>query len=137
MPFTLPRPGRLPLAVPAFALCLLAALALAGVPTAPSPPAPAATTTAVAAPNVGPSLATLADRSPRRRVEVIVQLRREDAAGAATAAVEHAGGRVTRRLPLVKGLVARLPAGAAAALGAREDVRAVSLNAAVESSGVV
>jgi serine protease AprX len=135
MPFTLPRPGRLPLAVPALVLCLLAALVLAGVPAAPTPPGGATFSTSAAA-NVGPSLATIAERTPGRRVEVIVQLRRDDAAQA-IAAIEQAGGRVTRRLPLVKGVVAKLPAGPAAALGMRADVRAVSLNAAVESSGTV
>ncbi|HEX2085804.1 MAG TPA: S8 family peptidase [Solirubrobacteraceae bacterium] len=139
MPFTLRRPGRLPLAAPALALCLLAALVLAGVPAAPTPGSSSAGATAVVAPpaNVGQSLLAAAERTPARQVEVIVQLRRETAAPAATAAIERAGGRVTRRLPLVKGVVASLPAAAAADLGRRADVRAVSLNAAVESSGAV
>ena len=135
MPFTLPRAGRLPLALPALVLCVLAALVLAGVPAAPTPGGLAGSAAAPA--NVGPTLAAIAHREPGRAVDVIVQLRREGAAPQASAAIEQAGGRVTRRLPLVRGLVARLPAGAAAALGARADVRAVSLNAAVESSGVV
>lgn len=137
MPFTLPRPGRLPLAAPALVLCLLAALVLAGVPAAPAPHGTASSTTTWPPANVGQSLVAIAERTPARRVGVIVQLRREDAAARATAAIEQAGGRVTRRLPLIRGLVADLPAGAAAALGDRGDVRAVSLNAAVESSGVV
>src|SRR5215212_5860131 len=130
MPFTLPRPGRLPLAVPALALCLLAALVLAGVPTgSPKAAAPAAT------PRVGASLLHAAQRTPERRVEVIVQLR--GSRSPVARAIERAGGRVTRRLPLIRAVVATLPALEAAELGRRDDVRAVSLNAGVASSGAV
>ncbi len=139
MPVSLHRPGRLPLAGPAIVLCLLAALVLAGVPAGPTPPEPAARATApsaaAAAPTaVGPSLAAAAERTPRRRVEVIVQLRVGASATSATAAVERAGGDVARRLPIIRGLLATLPAADATRLAERADVRAVSLNAAVESS---
>ncbi|HEX2086993.1 MAG TPA: S8 family serine peptidase, partial [Solirubrobacteraceae bacterium] len=141
MPFTLRRPGRLPLAVPATALCLLAVLVLAGVPAAPTHGTSSSgdATSALAQPpaNVGQSLRAAAERDPARTVQVIVQLRPGAAAPAARAAIEEAGGRVTRRLPLVDGLVADLGAGAAVDLARRGDVRAVSLNAAVESSGAV
>ena len=138
MPITLHRPGRLPLAVPALALCLLAALVLAGVAASPSPGTSESTAPATTSGNVGQSLQALAERSPGRRVEVIVQLRPSTSAGAATTAIERAGGRVTRRLPIISGLVAtNVPAAQAAALGDRPDVKAVSLNAGVESSGAV
>ncbi|MDQ3742222.1 MAG: hypothetical protein M3389_14890, partial [Actinomycetota bacterium] len=76
MPVTLRRPRRLPLAVPALALCLLAALVLAGVPTAPTP---ATHETAASSPagTVAPAVQVAADRTPDRRIEVIVQLRPE------------------------------------------------------------
>ena len=51
--------------------------------------------------------------------------------------MEAAGGTITRRLPLVDGLVTDLPAAAAVRLAAHDAVKAVSLNAAVESSGAI
>ena len=137
MSISLRRPGRLPLAVPALALCLLAALVLAGVPAGPAPEQIAAAPAASPA-KAGQSLTALAARSPEQRVDVIVQVRAGSETAAARAAAERAGGRVTRRLPLIRGLVvAGLPAAEAAALAARDDVKAVSLNAAVEASGTV
>ncbi|HEV2811745.1 MAG TPA: S8 family peptidase [Solirubrobacteraceae bacterium] len=120
--------------MPAAALCLLALVVLAGAPAAPTPGAPSfAAKSGTASPH--PALQTIAERDPRRSVDVIVQLRGGAGAQAATQAIESAGGRVTRRLPIVTGLVATLPAEEALRIGTRSDVRAVSLNAKVESSG--
>ena len=131
MPFTLHRPGRLPLSVSALALCVLAAAILAGVPAAPSSTTAPVTQTA---PKVGPSLEAIARREPAKWVTVIVQAAD---APAAREAVEAAGGTISRRLPLVDGLVTDLPAAAAVRLAADDAVKAVSLNAAVESSGAI
>ncbi|HEY3021558.1 MAG TPA: S8 family peptidase [Solirubrobacteraceae bacterium] len=113
---------------------LAAAVALAGAGGASLAPPAASTAAPAGAP--APSLAALAARSPHRRVEVIVQLDRASSADA-TALVEAAGGRVTRRLELIHAVVARMPAAAAARLAQRPAVRAVSLNAKVESTGTV
>ncbi|HEX8085165.1 MAG TPA: S8 family peptidase [Solirubrobacteraceae bacterium] len=138
MPITLRRPGRLPLAVPALALCLLAIVVLVGLPASPTPSLPALEPATAPTQNVGQSLLTLAGQTPAREVDVIVQLRPGADAAAATAAAERAGGRITRRLPLIRGLVVTgIPARDAAGLGTRRDVRAVSLNAAVKESGTV
>ena len=135
MSFTLLRLGRMPLAIPALALCLLAAVVLLG--EAPAPPAQTAAPASSTAGKVGRSLNAVARRDPARRVEVIVQLRGTSGTAAVIAAIERAGGRVTRRLKLINGLVTTVPAKRAVALAGHDDVRAVSLNASVESSGAV
>jgi serine protease AprX len=117
-------------------LAAFAALAIALVLAVAAGPDLARPGAATGAPS--PSLAALAARSPHRPVEVIVQLRRK-AAGSreATALIESAGGRVTRRLELIHAVVARMPAGAAARLARSPRVRAVSLNATVAKTGAI
>jgi serine protease AprX len=62
---------------------------------------------------------------------VIVQARPGSEAAVAKA-VRALGGRVDKALPIVNGFSARVPAGAVALLKGRADVRAVSLNTAVQ-----
>jgi len=89
-------------------------------------PAPAALQ-----PSVTPALATLAERAPSRRVEVIVQLTQGAERAQASSAVSALGGRVTRDLHIINAVVASMPAAGARDLAARPGVRAVSLNGAV------
>ncbi|MDP9294419.1 MAG: hypothetical protein M3O90_08375, partial [Actinomycetota bacterium] len=81
-------------------------------------------------PSVTPALATLAERAPSRRVEVIVQLTQGTKRAQASSAVSSLGGRVTRDLHIVNAVVANMPAAGARDLAARPGVRAVSLNGA-------
>jgi serine protease AprX len=55
---------------------------------------------------------------------------------AARSIVRTAGGRVTGDLHVINGLAARMSAGEANRLGSHDDVRAVSLNAGVESKSI-
>ena len=82
-------------------------------------------------------LAELAAEHPGKRVEVIVQLRPgvEPSQGAALAG--SAGGVVERQLPIINGFSTTLRAAQAEGLADDPAVHAVSLNAAVESEGVV
>jgi serine protease AprX len=81
-------------------------------------------------PSVTPALATLAERAPSRRVEVIVQLTQGTKRAQASSAVSSLGGRVTRDLHIINAVVASMPAAGARDLAARPGVRAVSLNGA-------
>ena len=116
------RLGRLPLAFAAATLVFLGALTL--LQTAPSLPSPSP-----AAERSAPASGAAA--------ELIVRLRPGASPAAETAAIERAGGRVVRRLPIIRGLVVRAPAGARAALTRRPGVLAVSPNASVEATGAV
>ena len=89
-------------------------------------PAPAALQASVT-----PALATLAERAPSRRVEVIVQLTQGTKRAQASSTVSSLGGRVTRDLHIINAVVASMPAAGARDLAARPGVRAVSLNGAV------
>jgi serine protease AprX len=84
-----------------------------------------------------PELRAIARDTASRRVDVIVQFRSGVAADLGRSAVLANGGRVTRELGLIHGVVANMPAGAAVALADRTEVRAVSINARVEKSGVI
>jgi serine protease AprX len=70
----------------------------------------------------------------RHAAEVIVQFDRGTSRDARLSAVRAAGGRVTRDLHLIRGLGARLPAGAARRLARAPGVRAVTPNAAMRPS---
>jgi len=82
-------------------------------------------------------LAALAAEHPTREVEVIVQLRPGVDAASGRSLVQAAGGTVTRDLPIINGLATSLPAEEAQRLSLSDAVHAVSLNARVETEGVV
>jgi serine protease AprX len=82
-------------------------------------------------------LAELAASDPAKRVEVIVQLRPGVDASQASTVVGSFGGVVERHLPIINGFSTTLRAGKAQELVADPAVHAVSLNAAVESEGMV
>jgi serine protease AprX len=128
MPYTPPIVDRMRW-MAGLALVAVAALfvALGGTRSAlPAPdPAPVAAETL---PSLNPSLAALAERSPHKRVEVIVQLDQGVARTAATPLVRELGGKVTRDLHIINAVAAELPAKGAAELASRPEVRAVSPN---------
>jgi serine protease AprX len=98
--------------------------------------APAAGTSGGASSPAGlsPRLAHLSATSPRRQVEVIIQLRPGVGAGAGRALVRSLGGRPGLDLHVINGLSARMTAGAARRLAARPQVYTVTLNAALQST---
>jgi serine protease AprX len=102
----------------------------------PSSPGASALTAAPLSEPASP-LARLASSHPGRQVEVIVQLRPGTDPATGRALVRTDGGSVTRELPIIGGLGARLTAEAAQRLSADPAVRTVSLNAAVEQEGMV
>ena len=79
-------------------------------------------------------LAQVAAAHPSRSAEVIVRLAGSEADG--REAIARHGGRVTGELHIFNGLVARMPAGAAARLDRDPAVAAVSLNASVRPQAV-
>ena len=83
-------------------------------------------------PSLTPALADMAERTPAKRVEVIVQLNPGTTRSAATPVVRELGGKVTRDLHIINAVVATLPAAGARELAARHDVRAVTLNGAIK-----
>jgi serine protease AprX len=120
----------------------LALVAIAAVPVALSGArtqplvidhAPAAAETL---PSLNPALADLAERSPRKRVEVIVQLDAGTTRAAAGPLVRELGGKVTRDLHIINAVAAQLPAAGARELASRPEVRAVSPNAPTKSQAL-
>ena len=100
---------------------------------------PAIDTAPVAAetlPSLNPSLAALAERSPGKRVEVIVQLAEGTTRAAATPLVRELGGKVTRDLHIINAVAAELPAAGAVELASRREIRAVSPNAGTKPQAV-
>jgi serine protease AprX len=85
-----------------------------------------------------PALARLADRSPDRSVEVIVQMRARAGLGPAKGSrlVEQAGGRVTQTVPIIRGLAAEMTASQARFLASDPAVHAVTLNGKVEPNAI-
>jgi serine protease AprX len=81
------------------------------------------------------ALADLALRIPDKRVEVILQLNSGTTAAQAKNLIRAAGGDVTRNLPIIDGLAAKLDAGAAQHLATNPAFHAVSLNAKIKSLG--
>jgi serine protease AprX len=79
--------------------------------------------------NVSAPLARVAAATPRRRVEVIIQLKRGVDPARGTALVRSLGGRPGLELQIINGLSAQMSAGAARRLAASPLVHAVSLNA--------
>jgi serine protease AprX len=107
----------------------------AGVgPSAVAPLALRAGGDGVPAGHISGDLARLAAASPRRRVEVIIQLRAGVTVVRGRALVRSVGGRPGVDLHIINGLSAQLPAKAAARLAASPLVRAVSLNARIRET---
>ena len=86
--------------------------------------------------SISPSLSDLADRHPRRQVEVIVQLDAGTSPAAGRDLVRSLGGRVSGDLHIIHGLAAGMTAGAARELAGSSGVRAVSLNARVKKNSI-
>ena len=103
------------------------------VPASPAAPAKAAAPEA----NVTPVLERMAAKDPSRRVEVVVQLQSGTGLSDGRALVASAGGQTTTELPIINAVGAELTASEATKLARDENVRAVSLNAGVESSSEV
>jgi serine protease AprX len=80
------------------------------------------------------ALAQVAAGSPRRQVEVIIQLRPGVSAAEGRALVRSLGGQPGLDLHIINGLSARLAAGAARRLASSPLVHAVSLNAAIRDT---
>jgi serine protease AprX len=116
----------------AAAVSLSLAFATTGVPTLAQGDAPAATLDGGAS----PVLAKLAASRPAKQVEAIVQFQAGIEPGEARQLVRAAGGRVTGDLHVINGLAARMSAGEANRLAARDGVRAVSLNAAAKPQSI-
>ncbi|HKG36160.1 MAG TPA: S8 family peptidase [Solirubrobacterales bacterium] len=117
------------LALGVLAIALPVAFAGSGaqVPSAGSTPALAPIT-----PSLTPALADMAERTPGKRVEVIVQLTAGAKRADAAPLVRELGGTVTRDLHIINAVVAKLPAAGASELAASAKVKAVSLNGAVK-----
>jgi serine protease AprX len=117
-------------------LALLAILAAVPVVATRSgaelPASGAAAPVSAPEPSLTPGLARLAERSPDKRVEVIVQLAPGTTRGQAGPLVQELGGKVTRDLHIINAVVAKLPAAGARELAASPKVRAVSENGAVK-----
>ena len=84
--------------------------------------------------SLSPQLAHLAATAPRRRVQVIVQLRPGVNSAAGRSLVRSLGGIPGLDLHIINGLSARLTAGAARTLAASAQVHAVSLNAVLKQT---
>ncbi len=80
-------------------------------------------------------LANLADTDPQRQVEVIFQLASGTSAAAGHDLITGAGGEITRDLPIIDGIGAKLDAADAQRLSTNPAFHAVSLNAKVKSQG--
>jgi len=83
---------------------------------------------------VQPILAELAVNNPDQRVAVIVQKYSPDIQ--VESQVERLGGKVTKDLHIINGFAAEMSAGAALELAQEPQVRWISLDGVVESSGV-
>ena len=117
------------IALLAIAAIVPATVARSGAELPASGSAPAA---AAPLPSLTPSLADVAERTPGKRVEVIVQLNAGTERAAAAPLVRELGGRVTRDLHIINAVVAKLPAAGARELASRPEVRAVSPNGAIK-----
>jgi serine protease AprX len=84
-------------------------------------------------PSLSPALAVVAERTPGKRVEVIVQMTAGTKRAAAAPLVRELGGMVTRDLHIINAVVATMPAAGARELAARPEVRAVSPNGAMKT----
>jgi serine protease AprX len=98
-------------------------------------PAPVAGAPAGAPVNVTPALTRIAQRDPRREVEVIVQLQRGTDPARGRLTVKDLGGKVVTQLHVVNALAAEMPAGQAVRLARDPSVYAVTLNGRVSPSG--
>jgi serine protease AprX len=127
------HPGVRALIAGALALAMLVAFTAAGN----SLVAPSGASAVTAGSGSHSALADLAARTPDKRVEVIVQLRSGTDAAAAQRLVASAGGTVERELPIINGLSTTVRAEDAQKLSLNPAVTGVTLNARVDSEGVV
>lgn len=81
-------------------------------------------------------VATIAKKSPNRKVTAIVQFKPGLSERKAKALVAAHGGKVTSRVPLIHGLAVRIPAAKARALGKQRKVLGVTLNARVHGTAL-
>ncbi len=95
-----------------------------------------ATQAAQAAPSAQARLASAAKKTPNRSVTAIVQFKAKVNERQARAIVRAHHGRVTDRLPAVKGFAVKLPARQASALRLDTKVRNVTLNSRVRTTAV-
>ena len=95
-----------------------------------------ATQAAQAAPSAQARLASAAKKTPNRNVTAIVQFKAKVNERQARAIVRAHRGRVTDRLPAVKGFAVKLPARQASALRHDKKVRNVTLNSRVRTTAV-
>ena len=93
-------------------------------------------TTAQAAPTAAARLAATAKKTPNRNVTAIVQFKRTVTERQALALVKAHKGKVTDKLPAVRGLAVKLPAKQASVLRSAKGVRNVTLNSKVHTTGV-
>ena len=108
----------------------VAVLLAAAVPLA------ASGSVAQAAPTAQARLASVARKTPNRKVTAIVQFKRGVSERKARALVRSHHGRVTDRLPSINGFAIRLPARDARALRRSRQVLNLTLNTRVRSTGV-
>jgi serine protease AprX len=87
-----------------------------------------------APPNAHPWLLQLAKERPNEKVQVIVQ--RKAAERIPPQALERAGGKVTKELPIINGFVMELPARAVEALARSKGVRWISLDAPMRAANI-
>ncbi len=95
----------------------------------------APTTAAASSGGISPALTRLADSNPSKRVEAIVQYRKNVGPAEAHRVARAYGARVTGDLHIINGLALRMSAGAAAKLGEDHRVRVISLNAQARQNG--
>ena len=81
-------------------------------------------------------VATLAKKSPNRKVTAIVQFKPAFSERKAKVLVAEFGGKVTSRVPLIHGLAVRIPAKQAPKLAKQHQVLGLTLNSRVHSTSV-
>ena len=112
-------------------LALILSAALLSAFGAGTPAVAPAGATAASTPSVNPALAQLAQESPAKRVEVIVQLEPRLSFDAAAARIRELGGTPGRTVELIHATSAEMTAAAAVRLSATPGVEHVSENGAV------
>jgi serine protease AprX len=118
------------------ALLAMAVAIAAGVLLQAAPQGASSSASAAASSPAVTTLAGVAATDPTRQVEVIIQFAGASAFESGREIVRNSGGTVTRDLHVIDGYAARMSAGAAERLVDNPAVYNVTLNTAVETSGV-